>query len=83
LSFKRNLRRFSTFGNTQREMEIENVSQRLSSSERTLVHFTEVVKEETSGRNSLWRIHEIARTVGSRRVAGEVKHWIEWRLISL
>jgi hypothetical protein len=70
----------------QRETEIEKSSQqKLSSSERTLVHFTEVVKEETSGRNSLWRIHEIARTVGSRRVAGgEVKHWIEQqrRLIS-
>ena len=33
-----------------------------------LVYFARVVKEETSGRNSLWRIHEIARTVGSRRV---------------
>jgi hypothetical protein len=34
-----------------------------------LVHFEEVVKEETSDRNSLWRIHEIARTIGSRRDA--------------
>jgi hypothetical protein len=50
-------------------MEIENVSQKLSSSGRTLVHFTEVVKEETSGQNSPRRTPEVARTVGSREAA--------------
>jgi hypothetical protein len=54
-------------------MEIENVSQRLGSSERTLVYLEKVVKEETSGRNNLWRIHEIARTIGSRRDAEKLR----------
>jgi hypothetical protein len=38
--------------------------QKLSSSGRVLVHFTEVVKERTSNWNSLWRIHEVVRTMG-------------------
>jgi len=54
-------------------MEIESVSQKLSSSRRTLVHFAGAIKEETSGQNSLWRIHDIARTVGSRRVAEKLR----------
>jgi hypothetical protein len=47
----------------------EIIAQELSSSGRTLVHFTEVIKEEASGGNSPWRTHEVARTVGSRGVA--------------
>jgi hypothetical protein len=54
-------------------MKIENVLQRLSSTERTLGYFAEAIKEETSGRNSPWRIHETTRNVGSREVAG----WLE------
>jgi hypothetical protein len=38
---------------------------------------------ETSGQNSLWRIREVERTIGSLRSCGEVKHWIEQRCISL
>jgi hypothetical protein len=49
LIFQRKLRRFNTFGSNQRETKIENVLQKLSPSERTLVHFVEVVKEGTSG----------------------------------
>jgi hypothetical protein len=30
----------------------------------TLIHFAEVFREGTSGWNSLWRIHEVARTMG-------------------
>jgi 2-C-methyl-D-erythritol 4-phosphate cytidylyltransferase len=47
--FQRKLRRVKTFGSTQREKKIENISQKLSPSERTLVHFAKVVKEGTSG----------------------------------
>jgi hypothetical protein len=50
-------------------MEIENVSQKLSSSGRTLVHFAEVCQGGTSGQNSLRRTHEVARTVGFREAA--------------
>jgi hypothetical protein len=53
-------------------MEIENVSQKLSISGRTLVHFAEAVKEETSGLNSLWRIHEVARTMGFSEVVRRI-----------
>jgi hypothetical protein len=35
--------------------------------------FRRVIKEGTSGRNSLWRIPEITRTIGSREVAGWLK----------
>jgi hypothetical protein len=50
-------------------MGIEDAVQKLSSSGRTLVHFAEVVKEETSGQNSLRRTPEVTGTVGSRIVA--------------
>jgi hypothetical protein len=50
-------------------MEIENASQKLSSSGRTLIHFAEAVKEETIGQNSPRRTPEVARTVGSREAA--------------
>jgi hypothetical protein len=35
----------NTFESTQGEAEIENISQKLSSSRRNLVHFTETVKD--------------------------------------
>jgi hypothetical protein len=45
-------------------MNIGNVSQKLSSSGRTLVHFIEAIKEGISGRNSLRRTPKVARTMG-------------------
>jgi hypothetical protein len=50
-------------------MEIENVSQNSGPSGRTLVHFTEVVKEETSGQDSPRRDRDVMRIVEFRKVA--------------
>jgi hypothetical protein len=47
--------------------------QKLSSSGRTLVHFAGAVKEEMRGQNSPWRIHEVARAVGSKGVESWIR----------
>jgi predicted metal-dependent hydrolase len=37
------------------------------------VHFAGIVKEELDGRNSLWRIREVSRAVGSCKGAEELR----------
>jgi hypothetical protein len=44
-----------------------------SSVKEYLVHFTGVVKEESDGQNSPWRIREVLEAVRSCRGVGELR----------
>jgi hypothetical protein len=55
------------------ETEFENVSQRSSSSERTLVHFAGAFKKEMSSQNSPWKTCKVMRTIRHKGVVGQIR----------
>jgi hypothetical protein len=70
LSCKRKLRRVSTFESTQRETEIQNVTQKVKFRGKNIGSFhRDSSRSESDDQNSPWRTHEVTRTKGFREDA--------------
>jgi hypothetical protein len=79
LSLRRKLRRVRAFESFKRKKEAQVIVQKSHPREGSQNQFLRqrFLRRKLNGQNSPRRTPEIARTVGYKKVAGDVKHWID------